>query len=74
MPVPKLELAVELTGNDPTIQEHLGDAYRRMGREAEARRLYQTAVDSTASEKQQLRIQNKLRTNDSAHRSHDQNL
>ena len=72
--VEKLERAVELTGNDPTIQEHLGDTYRRMGREAEARRIYQTASESAPSGQQQQRLQDKLRKNDSARRTHERNL
>jgi tetratricopeptide (TPR) repeat protein len=59
--VEKLERAVELTGNDVTIQEHLGDAYRQMGRESEARRLYQDAQEGTASNEQRRRIEHKLR-------------
>ena len=72
--VEKLERAVELTGNDPTIQEHLGDAYRRMGREAEARRIYETAGDSAPSEIQRQRLQKKLLINGNAGRLNEQNL
>ena len=32
----KLEKAVNLTGSDPTITEHLGDAYRKLGKVKEA--------------------------------------
>ena len=72
--IEKLERAVELTGNDPTIQEHLGDAYRRMGREAEARRIYQNAGSNTPSEAQRQRIENKLRINGRTNQLHEQNL
>ena len=35
-----LERAVALAADDPTISEHLGDAYNRSGRTADALRIY----------------------------------
>jgi Flp pilus assembly protein TadD len=39
-----LERAEALAGPEPTILEHLGDAYRRSGREADAARTWRRAV------------------------------
>ena len=39
-----LERAEALTGPEPTILEHLGDAYRRSGREADATRAWRRAL------------------------------
>ena len=72
--VEKLERAVELTGDDPTIQEHLGDAYRRVGREPEARQIYRTAGESARSPGQKQRIQEKLRGAESAGAFNESNL
>jgi tetratricopeptide (TPR) repeat protein len=41
-----LERAEALAGNDPTILEHLGDAYRRARRGAEAARAYERAISA----------------------------
>jgi len=60
--VEQLERAVELTGNDPTINEHLADAYRRVGRELEALQLYREALAETTDPDQQRRIQAKVRS------------
>ncbi|MFM7736735.1 MAG: hypothetical protein ACKPBU_12235, partial [Alphaproteobacteria bacterium] len=62
----QLERAAELTGDDPTINEHLADAYRRQGREAEARRVYQEALAKSEDPAQRTRIEDKLRTIDRA--------
>ena len=42
--VEQLERAVELAGEDPTIVEHLGDAYQRLGQSDAALRLYRDAL------------------------------
>ena len=41
-----LERAEALTGPEPTILEHLGDAYRRSGREADATRAWRRALQA----------------------------
>ena len=40
----QLERAVNLTGSDPTITEHLGDAYRKVGKVKEASHEYNDAL------------------------------
>src|SRR5262249_19259802 len=42
--VEELERAVELAGDDPTVAEHLGDAYERVGQPRDALRLYRDAL------------------------------
>ena len=42
--VEQLERAVELAGEDPTIVEHLGDAYQRLGQSDSALRVYRDAL------------------------------
>jgi Flp pilus assembly protein TadD len=42
--VEELERAVTLTGDDPTIAEHLGDAYVKVGKSREARHEYEDAL------------------------------
>jgi Flp pilus assembly protein TadD len=44
--VTTLEKAEALAGPEPTILEHLGDAYRRSGREAEAARSWRRALQA----------------------------
>ena len=39
-----LEHAVELASQDPTVNDHLGDAYWRVGRHLEARFQWQRAL------------------------------
>ena len=45
--VDQLERAVNLTGSDPTITEHLGDAYNKVGKERDARHQYEDALKRT---------------------------
>ena len=59
--VEQLERAVELTGDDPTINEHLADAYREIGRESEALRLYREALQRAESNEQRTRLEGKVR-------------
>jgi len=58
--VEQLERAVELTGDDPTINEHLADAYRMTGRELEALQLYREALAGTADTNQKRRLEGKV--------------
>jgi tetratricopeptide (TPR) repeat protein len=44
--IEKLELADELSGGDPVISEHLGDAYRLRGDERRALEHYRDAIDA----------------------------
>lgn len=59
--VEQLERAVELTGDDPTINEHLADAYRKVGRELEALQLYREALQSATDANQRRRLETKVR-------------
>ena len=64
-----LETAVELSGDDPTISEHLGDAYERIGRSGDAVRLYHQALGS-ADEKNQIdRLRKKIATLEGAEKA-----
>ena len=53
--VQNLERAVILSPGDPTINEHLGDAYWRAGRRLEARFQWEKAL-SLEPEKEQIPI------------------
>jgi tetratricopeptide (TPR) repeat protein len=59
--VEHLERAVELTGNDPIIHEHLADAYSEVGRELEALQLYRAAIAASSDTQQKRRIEAKVR-------------
>jgi Tfp pilus assembly protein PilF len=41
----QLERAVDLTGGDPTVREHLGDAYRKLRQPDRAREQYRLAAE-----------------------------
>ena len=56
----ELERAVNLTGNDPTITEHLGDAYSKIGKPSDARRQYEDALKRTQEAEQIQRLKNKI--------------
>jgi len=58
--VVQLQRAVNLTGDDPTISEHLGDAYRKLGRELDARQEYQIALKKASETDQVERLKDKL--------------
>jgi len=55
-----LERAVELRPQDPTINDHLGDAYWKVGRYAEARFQWSRALSLDPEEKEIAKIQKKL--------------
>src|SRR5690606_34567257 len=59
--VEELERALELVGDDPTITEHLADAYTQVGRELEALRLYRDALRRTEDTTQRARLEGKVR-------------
>jgi Flp pilus assembly protein TadD len=58
--VEELERAVNITNNDPTITEHLGDAYRKMGKLKEASRQYDDALKKSQETDQQSRLKDKI--------------
>lgn len=62
--VSKLEQAVELEPQDATINDHLGDAYWKVGRQAEARFQWRRALalkpDSATKAKIEAKLQNGL--------------
>jgi uncharacterized protein HemY len=55
-----LEQAVELINDDPTISEHLGDAYEKVGRVIDASRVYQAALDNATETDQMQRLRDKI--------------
>ncbi len=58
--VPVLEQAALLLPYDPTVNDHLGDAYWKVGRKLEAKFQWRRAVNSSKDSKQIEEIQNKL--------------
>ena len=58
--VEQLERAVELTVDDPTITEHLGDAYEKVGKVDKALQRYQDALKRSKEEEQLKRIREKI--------------
>jgi Flp pilus assembly protein TadD len=58
--VEQLERAVNLTGSDPTITEHLGDAYRRLGKVKEASHEYSDALKKANETDQVARLKDKI--------------
>jgi len=56
----QLEKAVNLTGDDPTITEHLGDAYSKLGRSEQAGQQYEDALRRTTDQEQVARLKGKL--------------
>ena len=57
-----LERAVELKPEDPTINDHLGDVYWKVGREIEARFQWSHARDLKPEEDELPKIEEKLKT------------
>jgi len=55
-----LEKAVNLTGSDPTITEHLGDAYRKLGKIKEASNEYNDALKKSQETGQVARLKDKI--------------
>ena len=58
--VKHLERAVELINDDPTISEHLGDAYEKVGRIVDASRVYRAALDNADETDQVARLRDKI--------------
>ena len=62
--IKQLERAVSLDGNDATINDHLGDAYWRAGRQIEARSQWEKAVrlsdDKTLTEQIRIKLKDGL--------------
>jgi len=58
--VDTLEHAIELAGEDPTVTEHLGDAYEKVGRPREAIRVYTEALHKAKEPEQIDRLKGKL--------------
>jgi Flp pilus assembly protein TadD len=72
--VEQLERAAELSEDDPTVNEHLADAYRQIGRELEAQRLYKDALKKSEDQAQRTRLEEKLRTADRTAKPDGQHL
>ena len=66
--VKELERAVDLSGEDPTITEHLADAYQKLGKFKEANHLYKDALSKAKETDQVSRLKDKLQ----AHRDDGQ--
>jgi predicted metal-dependent enzyme (double-stranded beta helix superfamily) len=60
--VKQLERAVELKPEDPTINDHLGDAYWRVGRGLEARFQWSHARDLKPEPEDLVKIEAKLKS------------
>jgi tetratricopeptide (TPR) repeat protein len=60
--VKQLERAVELKPEDPTINDHLGDAYWRVGRVLEARFQWSHARDLKPEPEDLVKIEAKLKS------------
>jgi Flp pilus assembly protein TadD len=58
--VEQLEHAVNLTGEDPTITEHLGDAYMKLGKLKEASHQYGDALGKAQESEQAARLKEKI--------------
>ncbi len=58
--VEQLERAVNLTNSDPTITEHLGDAYQKIGKLQAASREYQDALRKSQDPEQVARLKDKI--------------
>jgi Flp pilus assembly protein TadD len=58
--VEHLERAVELVGDDPTIVEHLGNAYEKAGRLMDAAHAYRQALGHTKDNEQMQRLRGKI--------------
>jgi Flp pilus assembly protein TadD len=58
--VEQLERAVELANDDPTIIEHLGDAYEKAGKLDGALQRYRDALKKSKEEEQSNRIREKI--------------
>jgi Flp pilus assembly protein TadD len=68
--VDELERAVNLTGNDPTITEHLGDAYHKVGKGRDARHEYEDALKKSQEANQIERLKEKIAALGDAEQQH----
>jgi Flp pilus assembly protein TadD len=59
--VVELEKANQLTPDDPTVTEHLGDGYQKLNRKDKARELYEKALALEPKGDQLERLKNKLK-------------
>jgi len=62
--IQQLERALEIAGDDPTICEHLADAYVRVGKSRDALRLYQEALTRAKEGAQLERLKAKIQSLD----------
>jgi len=60
MAVKELEKAWDLAGDDPTITEHLADAYEKLGKLKQAHSLYKDALSKAKETDQVTRLKDKL--------------
>jgi tetratricopeptide (TPR) repeat protein len=58
--VEQLERAVEITADDPTITEHLADAYEKVGKPDRAIARYREALKASKEDDQIKRIREKI--------------
>jgi Flp pilus assembly protein TadD len=58
--VRELEKAIELKPGDPVVNDHLGDAYWKVGRRLEAKFQWQHAKDSSPEPEDLVKIDQKL--------------
>jgi len=58
--VPHMERAVELTPNDPIINDHLGDVLWKVGRQTEAVFQWKRALSFEPEDEDAMRIRKKL--------------
>jgi tetratricopeptide (TPR) repeat protein len=72
--VEELERAAELAGEDPTIIEHLADAYRKTGKEIDALRAYREALGRSKDPAQSARIKEKIQILERADKVVEQRL
>jgi len=72
--VEHLERAAELVGDDPTVIEHLGDAYEKAGRAADATRAYREALGHAKEEDQIQRLRTKIDTLTGNHKTTDKGI
>src|SRR4030095_11106883 len=58
--IEQLERAVEIANDDPTVIEHLGDAYERLGNSGDALRAYRDALGRSEESSQSERLRGKI--------------
>jgi Flp pilus assembly protein TadD len=69
-----LEQAAELVNDDPTIIEHLGDAYEKIGRTVDASRAYREALAHAKEAEQIQRLRTKIDTLTGARKTTDKDI